>query len=122
MASSLGDLRAVARDVGFGLAQRFFVGARVDLKEQVALGDVLAFGERRLISWPAICDLTCTMADASTVPTTRSSVGTDSWVALDDGNRDDGRTPPAPWPAAPAYSRKRTTGTDSGQHGRGGYD
>ena len=33
-------------------------------------------------SSPAICDFTCTMADASTVPTTRSSVGTDSWVAL----------------------------------------
>src|ERR1039457_7489815 len=34
------------------------------------------------MSCPAICDFICTMADASTVPTTRSSVGTDSCVAL----------------------------------------
>src|ERR1039458_5873380 len=33
-------------------------------------------------SWPAIWDFTCTTADASTVPITRTSVGTDSWVAL----------------------------------------
>jgi len=33
-------------------------------------------------SSPAICDFTCTMADASTVPTTRSWVGTDSSLAL----------------------------------------
>src|SRR5580700_2237962 len=33
-------------------------------------------------NWPAICDFTCTTAEASTVPTTCSSVGSDSCVAL----------------------------------------
>ena len=31
---------------------------------------------------PATCDFTCTMEEASTVPTTRNSVGTDSLVTL----------------------------------------
>ena len=34
----LGDLGAVARHVGFGLAQGFLVGTRVDFEQQVALG------------------------------------------------------------------------------------
>src|SRR6185437_781569 len=33
-------------------------------------------------SGPEICDRTCTIAEASTEPTTRSSVGTDSCTAL----------------------------------------
>ena len=41
----LGDLGAVAGHVGFGLAESFLVGARIDLEEKIALGDVLAFGE-----------------------------------------------------------------------------
>ncbi len=72
----LRDLRLVALDGGFRLSQCVFVRPRIDAEKQLALRYVLAFGEVRRVSSPAICDLTCTMAEASTVPTTRSSVGT----------------------------------------------
>ena len=44
----LPQLRAVAGEGGFGLAQGFAVGTGVDLKEQRIFGDVLAFREMDL--------------------------------------------------------------------------
>jgi len=41
----LADLGAVARHVGFGLAKGFLVRSRVDLKQQITFGNILAFGE-----------------------------------------------------------------------------
>ena len=41
----LGDLGAVALHGGLGLAQRFGVRLRIDLEEQLAQPDILAFGE-----------------------------------------------------------------------------
>ena len=78
----LRDLRPIAGDRGFGLPQRVVERARIDLEEKVALGHVLAFGEVGGSSRPATCDLIWTTADASTVPTTFNSLGTDSCVAL----------------------------------------
>ena len=41
----LADLRPVAGHRGLGLAQGLLVGPRIDLEQQLALGDVLALGE-----------------------------------------------------------------------------
>jgi hypothetical protein len=41
----LGDLRAVARDVGLRLAERLLIRPRIDREQQIALGDVLPFRE-----------------------------------------------------------------------------
>ncbi len=46
-------------------------------------------------SCPAICDFTCTIAEASTVPTTRTSVGTDSLPAFATETDIAGGGPPA---------------------------
>jgi len=40
------DLGAIARDVALSLMQRLFVRPRIDLEQEVAFGDVLAFGKR----------------------------------------------------------------------------
>ena len=67
----LGDLRAVARDGGLGLAQGFLVRTRVDLEQQVALLTFWPSVKPTRSNCPATWDFTCTMAEASTVPTTR---------------------------------------------------
>ena len=41
----LGDLRAVARDVGLRLPERLLIRPRIDGEQHIALGDVLPFRE-----------------------------------------------------------------------------
>ena len=45
----MGDQGAVASHRRFGLAEGVFVGARIDDEQQVALVDVLSFGEAHLV-------------------------------------------------------------------------
>ena len=79
---SLPQLRAVAGYGRFGLAERFLKRTRVDLESRSPLATFCPSVKWTRSSCPATCDLTCTIAEASTVPTTRSSKGTDSSVAF----------------------------------------
>ena len=76
----LAEARLVLGESRFGLPQRFLIGARIDLKQQVALVDVPPSVNLTARIWPATCDLTSTVAEASTVPTALMSTGTDSSV------------------------------------------
>ena len=74
----LRDRGAVAVYRRLRLPQRILVRPRIDQEQQIALWTFWPSVKATLSSWPATCDFTCTIAEASTVPTTRSSVGTDS--------------------------------------------
>ena len=108
----LGDLRAVAGDVGFGLAEGFFVGTRVDLEEEIALGDVLAFGEADAEQLAG--DLRLDLHDGGGLHgADHSQFGRHGFLrGFGDGDRDDGQAagPLAVWAALAAAQ-----GADTGR-------